>query len=330
LQSLQATLQQHNIAGTASHRPKILGTRLVLSRKHVAAAEDEQQRLQKATRLAKWIKSIPGSTEKKLYFYKATALAVLAAPAYSRLFSQRDLAPLSTAFLNLAKGNTLVIMAAATGKLSRLHWQDAQTVGPVAQTHTWMRRLEHPNAPWTWHHRAKAMVLSTHTTAEVSARTYAQQQNLQHTHVNRGSSELLAHVLREAWRAQQWAAFLCGDSRAAVALQQLTWQHVADRFKQARQMWHTQNGANKAHLLATFTNKWWSQAKFAQVNGLDMPTCAFCQQQEVPTRHHEWRCTGLRGPSPVTPDNVLFQHLGWPRGRSDAGLLLELCEVREK
>eukprot|EP00972_Heterocapsa_arctica_P094950 14003486-Heterocapsa_arctica.AAC.1 len=60
--------------GKVTARPKILGTRLQMEC-NTRPAEDEARRLQRASRLARWAASIPGTTQRRMRFVKGSAMA---------------------------------------------------------------------------------------------------------------------------------------------------------------------------------------------------------------------------------------------------------------
>jgi hypothetical protein len=100
-EELAMELQAREIHNPPDIRPKILGTRLILNRRHAGAEQEETKALTKAVRLTTWIRALPYSLEEKLYFYKATAVAVVAASRYVRLFSQENLNPIRRAMSDL-------------------------------------------------------------------------------------------------------------------------------------------------------------------------------------------------------------------------------------
>jgi hypothetical protein len=100
-EELAMELQAREIHNPPETRPKILGTRLILNRRHAGAGQEETKALTKALTLTTWIRALPYSLEEKIYFYKATAVAVVAASRYVRLFSQDNLNPIRRAMSDL-------------------------------------------------------------------------------------------------------------------------------------------------------------------------------------------------------------------------------------
>ena len=139
-----------------------------MQRASKAAEAEELARLSKAANLTRWVRCLPHSLPRKLFFYQSTALAVASAPVYTRLNSLRELSTLHSCFASLNNNEhasldmrgpvyrllsghsadaayrvsiaaaSQVLLAAVKGDLTQTHWPQQQTMGPIALTRKWM------------------------------------------------------------------------------------------------------------------------------------------------------------------------------------------------
>ena len=139
---------------------------------------------------------------------------------------------------------------------------------------------------------------------------------------------LIAHWLREAWRAQQWQAFLASKTHAALALNHLTWTEVRERAKRVEQILQKPR-FQTLHAFSIVTGKWVSQAKHLSNQNEDVPSCWACGHK-WPNRAHEWICPALREKPHLQFKDALEATLAWPKDTESEELLADLIVVREK
>ena len=353
-QALVHALQAHNFSvldSTIVVRPKLLGSRLTLTRQHAAAQKEEAARLNKAKLLGKWVRALPHSVDEKAFFFKATALAVAAAPTFSRLPSLDELKPLLRAFsdlnhqasaslgpngplFRLFSGHTADAKFRVGSQVSshildqarqdqNLAWHTAQTQGPLALTRRWLARQGWSVvAPWTFAHKAAHITL----TCQGSVRQLWPQQFQHFTHHFPSTKPALQHILRDAWRALQWHNFRTSGTLTAHSFQHMAWPTVRARWQQARAALNRAPQHHKPHMLAAFLGHWVSQARYVCLGRPTHP-CVFCGASQS-DRHHEWRCTALRTTNTAIPDDLLFDKLAWPWDARTETLTHELASVR--
>ena len=356
IDELAFALRARALPNPPNTRPKILGTRLILNRRHAGAIEEEQTALDKALRLTNWVRTLPYTLEEKLYFYKATAIAVVAAQRYVRLYSQADLDPIRRAMGNL--DNTGQASLGHTGPLWRLfqghtadpyfragscvalqvllessslpvpQWHEHQTQGPQCLLKRWLQRQGWECiAPWAWLHEQARLTLSFSPRQwPDSATDYC---NV-YPQLTAEGKRVTSHFLREAWRAKQWTQFLQSGSRAANFLQGLTWPDVRPQWLRARKMLNNKPDIYR-HLLAIFIDHWVSQARILSNQQQPVAPCLYCNHP-IPDRHHEWWTCPVLAPDRANylSDNDLFNTLGWPKHPADEAIVASLARTRQK
>ena len=215
--AMTRTLQQAGVQGTVMARPKVLGSRVNLTRKHAAAEAEEKARLAKAELLASWAKCLPHDDRQKMRFYKSTALATAAAPSYSRLPTKKEVRVLDSAQAALTgdrqnplrrgplvrlltghAGNVTfrigagvtaeVVLEAGRGRLTPGSWT-AQAKGPVAVSRQWLARQgwKELDRPWSWRHPAAALTLTCGQQQQREEHFQRQRQQQQQQQEQRGA-----------------------------------------------------------------------------------------------------------------------------------------------
>eukprot|EP00435_Cladocopium_sp_Y103_P052524 s365_g16.t1 len=147
-------------------------------------------------------------------------------------------------------------------------WFDKKNIGPVSLVRDWLNRhgwIEDPAQPWSWTHDQIPDALSPQ--------------------VAQNRPELL-HILRRAWRGQQWQEFLSGNSRAAAALHPTKWHQVETAWEWARVLIGN-NPPLRNHPEAIFTNRWVSDTRLLVNQNNPVAICERCNQG-YPTREHQW------------------------------------------
>ena len=358
---LKLMLLSTNTRGKVKDRPKILGTQLQLTRRHSGPSPEEAKRLKTATHIINEAASLPITRGQRLFFAKGSGLAMAVCNGWSRLPSLKDIRPLQNAIAKCA-GETYTL--GARGPLCRLlmgHtacprfrigfeqslfilttldrelracWPSLRrSQGPITLLRRWMQRQGFSEVcPWRWRHQ--------HADIEIDARD-AQSREANHvplgprTHSGlfrtpEDGKNLIAHSLREGWRAQQWAFFRRTDTKAAEALRGVPWSQAGPRAKEASKQWDKVPPATRPHVVALHTAHYVSQARFAATRGEYVATCAFCRNAN-PDRQHEWCCPALRTTARNMPD-AIFSTLAWPRPghAEDVDLMCEIAHVRQQ
>ena len=313
-EELAMELQAREIHNPPDIRPKILGTRLILNRRHAGAEQEETKALTKAVRLTTWIRALPYSLEEKLYFYKATAVAVVAASRYVRLFSQENLNPIRRAMSDLDhNGHHSLGHVGSRWRLFQGHaadpyfrvgssvavqtlheasaqespqWHTCQTQGPQFLLKRWLQRQGWRNTgPLDMDTRCRSIRLTISLAVQMwpdgtdhYAHIYPQK--------TAESKRSTAHFLRDAWRAHQWEQFLGCGSRAVASLHQLPWNAVKQQWQRARHLLSRESDLYR-HLLAVYIDHWVSQARLRHTQNQPVLPCNYCGHHS-PDRTHEW------------------------------------------
>ena len=216
----------------------LLGTRLILNRRHVKAEQEESKALQRAVLLTNWIRALPYPLEEKITFYKATAMAVIAAPRYVRLPAQTDLDPIRRAMTNLdhKEGSRLghtgplwrLFQGHATDPYFRVGNQIAlqvllETTNRIDPNGIFVRHRDHkPSCVVGCGDNDGKNMTDGHgsITKTLSYGDTVWSENINNydhyiPQLNSDGKRLTSHALRVAWRARQWEAFKKSNSRAA-------------------------------------------------------------------------------------------------------------------
>ena len=119
---------------------------------------------------------------------------------------------------------------------------------------------------------------------------------------------MLAHTLRDAWRANKWAEFLKSRSKPARQLSAETWSNIKLRIDLVRRLLDKEQNL-APHILAIASGKWVSQGRFDHTCGLQVQPCHYCGHAWL-DRDHEWICPVLRTSNISIPEDTLFQQLG--------------------
>lgn len=200
-QALVQALQEHNIPvldSTTVVRPKLLGSRLTLTRQHAAAQKEEVARL-KAKFLGKCVKALPHSVDAK----------------FKNMFLQgycasRCCKPLLRAFSNLI---TIKL------RLFSGHWADAKfRVGSQVSSHILIQACQGQHLAWHIPETQGPLALTRRSMARPTGlqsvaahgpsrkgrvgQQWPQQYQL-FTHHHPSAKPELQHILRDAWRALQ-------------------------------------------------------------------------------------------------------------------------------
>ncbi|CAE7194102.1 Pol [Symbiodinium sp. CCMP2592] len=234
--ALQETLEQSGTIGTVVERPKVLGTRLQLTRAHTGPSEDETKRLNTAQYLILEAAALPVTRHQALFFAKSTGMAVATSCGWSQLPNLQELQKLQRA-IDACHGDAHSLGAAGplhrllaghtasprfqVGAHQTLHllmhldgglrdcWQSMrQNQGPIMMLRRWMERqgwkaLE----PWVWEHTDAHSILDARLPAHRgNAAWLARGGRVVCSLPGQGKAHV-AHMLRDAWRAQQWREF---------------------------------------------------------------------------------------------------------------------------
>lgn len=142
-------------------------------------------------------------------------------------------------------------------------------------------------------------------------------------------TDLLAHHLRTAWRANKWKQFLGTQTKAATALQQYTWHQVAPRVKHTIKAWQQAEPRLRPHMIAINTGHYISQARLhlQHTQGAVVTPCHFCSSSTPHRQHEWWECTVLNTQG-IQPQDTLEQWLGWPTQATCFATLQHLAETR--
>ena len=117
------------------------------------------------------------------------------------------------------------ITAAFRDLALRNMWPTKQTQGPINVTKHWLRRQGWTNnGPWRWRHNQAHITINANAAEPPQAESIIMD-------VNNFDMALLDHHLRDAWRAHQWHCFLKSTNKAAMALTNLTWPEVRNRYR---------------------------------------------------------------------------------------------------
>ncbi|CAE7814444.1 Pol [Symbiodinium sp. CCMP2592] len=348
--ALQETLEQSGTVGTVVERPKVLGTRLQLTRAHTGPSEDETKRLNTAQYLILEAAALPVTRHQALFFAKSTGMAVATSCGWSRLPNLQELQKLQRA-IDACHGDAHSLWggwpaAQIAGAHQTLHllmhldgglrdcWQSMrQNQGPIMMLRRWMER-QGWNAlePWVWEHADAHSILDARLPAHRgNAAWLARGGRVVCSLPGQGKAHV-AHVLRDAWHAQQWREFQDSGTKAAQAAGHLRWRDVEQRAVLVSKACEAAPPPLRPHMRAIAVGHWVSQARFQLTQGLAVDPCCYCGDAH-PDRLHEWTCPGLRTDSRHLPPDPLFRALGWPRcGHSDvdASLLCELARVRAR
>ena len=263
--------------GAVSDRPKILGTHIQTTRAHSGASAAEAATLNRAYRVIRWTRLLPHPALDRLYFAKATGLAIASAASYSRLPSLANLRPLHGAVYQAADCPTTPLTRLLLGHSADTHhrvgysvavqvlnaatlhphvhrrWTTAQSQGPISVCKRWLARQGWTAvAPWSFEHAAAWLLLSPHPNRPPPP-------SFTLVHLSIDQWPLVLHCLREAWRASTWSQFLRTGTRAANTLRDIPSTTASA------------GPARRTHIRAIITDQWFSQARLA-----------FTQHQPVP------------------------------------------------
>ena len=345
IQPLQDALHTADIPGTISNRIRILGTFTQCNRQHSGPNADETARIKQAEQVLRWAKILPHTHAEKAVFAKATALAIAATPAFSRIPAIKELNTLSKAMTHIASNGSSgplarllcghaadpvfrtgyivtihTLKATANDPLLRNAWPTKQTQGSIAIIKRWLQRHGWScNAPWTWIHDESR-------TAFTLTNAVLPQDHIQMT-LDSFKADLLAHHLRTAWRANRWRNFLSSPTKAAAALQHYTWHQVAPRAKHTLKAWHEAEPRLRPHMMTINTGHYVSQARLQHTQSLAVTQCIFCGSS-TPHRVHEWwECPTLNTQG-LQPGDTLEAWLGWPTQANNFTKLQHLADTR--
>ena len=198
--------------------------------------------------------------------------------------------------------------------------------GPIGFTCRWLERQGWEEVePWIWLHQEADLLLNASDNSGIPA-------NLQHHRALQlcqpgDGRDLIAHYLRDAWRAKLWGLFRGSGTHAATLLSQWAWCDVRLRFDITRKL-ISKAEFQGGDVFAIVTAHHVSQARYDSTRNVEVQGCFACNH-ERPDRLHEWRCPGLRRAMHLQFYDLLEETLGWPPSAEKTDLLLDLAHVRK-